>query len=127
MAWEHFTHDELRCRCGCGRVEMKDSYMRKLIKLRKAAGFAFPVTSGYRCPLHNDIVSTTGRDGPHTTGRAVDIGCYGEQAFWIVQHAAQFGFTGIGVKQRGNYAGRFVHIDDLTNTHNRPRPRVWSY
>ena len=31
------------------------------------------ITSAYRCPSHNDSVSSTGMAGPHTTGLAVDI------------------------------------------------------
>jgi len=99
--------------------------MRKVIEMRKFLGFPFFVSSGYRCPDYNDIVSTTGRNGPHTTGRAIDILCDYEQAFLILSNAKRFGFTGVGVKQKG--VNRFIHLDDLTGSVNRPRPTVWSY
>ena len=31
------------------------------------------ITSAYRCPSHNNSVSSTGEAGPHTTGKALDI------------------------------------------------------
>lgn len=101
--------------------------MRKVEALRTLCGFPFPITSAYRCPDHNAKVSSTGRTGPHTTGRAIDIGVRGEQAFKLVQLALQYGttFTGIGLQQKGQ--GRFVHLDDLPNAQGQPRPTVWTY
>ncbi len=34
---------------------------------------------------------------------------------------------GIGIKQKGDYASRFVHLDDLPNGSGQPRPWCWSY
>jgi hypothetical protein len=39
--------------------------------------------------------------------------------------APQFGFTGIGFKQKGVI--RFVHLDALPNEIGQPRPTIWSY
>lgn len=33
------------------------------------------------------------------------------------------GFTGIGINQQGDPAGRFIHLDFLETN----RPRIWSY
>lgn len=124
MSWQFFTDDEMRCRCGCGRVAMNEEFMRRLIALREEMVFPFVVTSGYRCPEHNDRVSTTGPTGPHTTGRAVDIAVYGGRAYRILAAAPRHGFTGIGVSQKGD--SRFLHLDDLIFPAY-PRPTVWSY
>lgn len=121
--WRYFTRAELQCRC-CGEVRMHPEFMRKLVELRDRAGFPFPVTSAYRCPRHNSRVSSTGATGPHTTGRAIDIAVSRERALWIVSTAVEYGFTGIGVHQRGD--GRFIHLDDLKYP-DYPRPSVWSY
>jgi uncharacterized protein YcbK (DUF882 family) len=101
---------------------MDPDFMDDLQALRSLSAFPFKITSAYRCPDHNAAVSSTGRDGPHTTGRAVDISIRGAQAFKLVCHATAAGFTGLGVNQKGG--GRFIHIDK-SETH--PRPAVWSY
>ena len=85
------------------------------------------VTSGYRTPEHNRRVSRTGYEGPHTTGRAVDVAAFGERALRIVRIALAHGFTGIGLKQNGPHHLRFVHLDDLAGDHRTPRPRIWTY
>lgn len=123
--WDHFTVEELTCRCGCGQMLMNDMFMDRLVMMRKCLKFPLPVPSGYRCPLHNESVSTTGANGPHTTGRAVDILIYGERAFKLVDIAFSFGFTGIGVKQAGDLSERIIHLDDLDIPN--LRPWIWSY
>jgi len=125
MNWEHFSNDELKCKCGCDQIKMDTEFMSKLILLRKLCKFPLPVSSGYRCPTHNDGISTTGLDGPHTTGRAVDIMISGKEALEVLSLAYDMGFTGVGVKQKG--MKRFIHLDDLEKTNARPRPWLWSY
>ena len=127
MGYEFFTDDELRCRCGCERMEMDDYFMGSVIvPLRSLLDFPFIVASGYRCPKYNNRISTTGKNGPHTTGRAIDIRVSGHNAFLLVQEAIRVDCTGIGVHQKGKRKFRFVHLDILTFP-NYPRPRIWSY
>lgn len=125
--WEYFTEDELKCKCGCGKVDMDANFMNKLHALRKTLDFPLPVSSGFRCPEYNQKVSKTGFKGPHTTGRAVDIAISGKEAFFLVQYAANFHMQGIGVKQSGSEGQRYVHLDDLLENDGFPRPRIWSY
>lgn len=128
MPWKHFTRAEFRCRgtdCCGGSNLIADDFVDMLDLLRDDCGFPFPITSGYRCPVHNARVSSTGAAGPHTTGRAADIAVSRERAYKVLQLALQMGFTGIGVQQRGG--GRFIHLDTLENGPGRPRPVVWSY
>lgn len=103
---------------------MSPDFMAKLVALRVFLDFPFPLSSAFRCPEHNNRVSSTGFDGPHTTGRSVDIAVSGNQAYEILANAPRFGFTGIGVHQRGG--NRFIHLDDL-QAPDFPRPWVWSY
>ena len=125
MTWRHFSLAEFACK-HCGENKTDPSFIDKLDALRQSCGFALPVTSGYRCPEHNSKVSSTGLTGPHTTGRAVDLGVRGHQALTLVQLALARGvFTGIGLNQKG--AGRFVHLDDLPNATGQPRPTCWTY
>ena len=69
--WCNFTPDEFRCSC-CNRLEISSDILDLLQKARNALG-PLQITSAYRCPDHNDKVSSTGPSGPHTTGYAVDI------------------------------------------------------
>ncbi len=124
MDYPHFTNEELACRC-CGVNAMKPEFMDRLEILRGVARFPFVITSGYRCPKHNDAVSSTGRSGPHTSGQAVDIAVSGNKALRLIALAVEAGFTGVGVKQHGS--SRFVHVDDLPAAEGRPRPWIWSY
>jgi len=127
--WPNFTRAELVCRCGCGRMEMDEAFMYWIQDLRVSLGFPFPISSAYRCPNHNRRVSTTGTDGPHTTGLAIDIAVSGSQAHALLKAAMQSGyFTGIGLKQSGPPSGRFIHLDMLdSRVHSRPRPWIWTY
>lgn len=126
--YEHFSAAELACRCGCGLGEanMDPEFMADLEQLRTEVGFALPVTSAIRCPDHNVAVSTTGRNGPHTTGKAVDLAINRKQGWWVNNVAPGLGFTGLGWQQKGG--SRFFHLDTLTEAEGHfPRPTIWSY
>jgi len=126
----HFKPAEFACRCGeCGSTgdEMDMNFIFALDDLRERLGFPLVVTSGYRCPAYNNRIASTGHDGPHTTGRAVDFGISGENAFRVVTQASLGGWMrGIGINQKGPYEKRFIHLDDLEGP-DHPRPRIWSY
>lgn len=128
--YEFFSEKELSCRCGncgLGQDDMDEAFMRKIVQMRIELDFAMPVSSAIRCPDHNNNVSSTGRDGPHTTGKALDIVCFGDKAHRILGWAAPV-FQGVGVSQKGNRGRRFIHLDDLQSGEVRsPRPWVWSY
>ena len=121
--WPNFKPQEFACKAD-GSLIVVPAFMDRLQRLRHDLEFPFPIMSGYRTPAYNASVSTTGLTGPHTTGRAVDIRVSGKQAFDILEAAPAFGFSGLGVKQHGPFAGRFLHLDDLDGD---VRPRIWSY
>jgi hypothetical protein len=122
--WRNFTPAEFGCK-GTGRLVVVPEFMDRLQTVRSALGFALAVSSGFRAPEHNAMVSATGATGPHTTGRACDIVIEGAPAFALVRCALVHGFTGIGVAQKGKT--RFIHLDDLADSLASPRPRLWSY
>ena len=76
------------------------------------------VTSGVRCPEHNQKVGGS-VVSPHMQGLAVDLAAAdGMERFLLVDLAIAAGFRRVGV-------GRdFVHMD-LSREH--PRPRLWTY
>lgn len=121
MATEHFTDVELECRCLCGTLPPQD-FQDTLQRFRIAWGNPMRISSGARCPEHNARVSSTGRSGPHTIG-AVDVLVSGQAAYELVRRAIAWGWTGIGIHQRGPHGQRFVHLDMLDH----PRPRIWTY
>lgn len=127
---EHFKPAEFACRCGeCGSTgeEMNLNFIFALDQLRERQGRPIIITSGYRCPAYNDSISTTGRNGPHTTGQAADVAVSGEDAFHLVQQCTLGGWMrGIGINQRGPFEKRFIHLDDLDGP-DHPRPRIWTY
>lgn len=107
---------------------MDDDFLLMLDDLRHRLKFPLVVTSGYRCPVHNVRVSTTGPTGPHTTGRAVDLAIFGGQAFRLITQASLGGWmSGIGLKQHGTHERRFIHLDNLESGSGRFRPTVWTY
>jgi zinc D-Ala-D-Ala carboxypeptidase len=120
MDWskiKYFTEDEFRCRCGCGKAEMDEFFVKTLDQVRDELGFPLVITSGYRCPDWNEQVSSSGRSGPHTTGKAADVGVsYARARKFITLAVTEF--MGVGVKQHG--VGRFIHVDML-------EPRLWTY
>lgn len=122
--WQYFSMEELYCQgfsCCNHSMHMDTEFMAVVVALRRELGFPFIVTSAFRCSTHNNKVSSTGFDGPHTTGKSIDILVRHEKAFRLVESALRHGITGIGVKQRGS--DRFIHLDKLSS----PRPRIWSY
>lgn len=124
---EHFKHAELVCPC-CGVNGMDEEFLHVLEDFRIWYAKPMKLSGAYRCPTHNREVSTTGSTGPHTLGKAVDILVTGEDAYVLLKAALRFGFTGIGINQRGPHGMRFIHLDNLMPEEaNGLRPRVWTY
>ena len=117
---------EMKCKCGCDQCDMDEVFMEKLQLLRDKIG-PLKISSGFRCPAHNQAESSSGPNGPHTTGKACDVACSGAKAREILGTAIQIGFSGIGSCQKGSHSGRFIHLDGLETSEGRPRPHTWSY
>jgi zinc D-Ala-D-Ala carboxypeptidase len=118
----YFKTEEFACK-HCGVSVMNTEFLNLVDELRHRYGKPLVVNSGYRCPEHNKKVSTTGADGPHTTGKAADFSVRGADAYRLMKIAYELGFTGIGVSQKG--ATRFIHLDTIEDSP--VRPGVWSY
>lgn len=127
----YFDLSEFACKCGeCDSdgSEMDHLFVANLDAIRESVGFPLVVTSGYRCPKYNARISTTGENGPHTTGKAADFGVSGAQALLLLTHATDaVDITGIGINQKGDYSKRFIHLDALKPHEHQPRPHVWTY
>lgn len=119
-----FSRVELECK-HCDRVNMDATFLTRLDSLRRAFSKPMYLSSAYRCPEHNEAVSSTGKTGPHTTGHAVDILVNRADCLEMIRLALGLGFTGFGIKQHGDV--RFLHLDDLPDAPGQPRPTIWSY
>lgn len=124
MMTPHFSEKELTCKCGCGMLPSL-AFVQRIERLRVELGFPMPVSSGARCPKYNALVSSSGEEGPHTTGNASDFLISRAPANKLLKLALINGFTGIGIKQHGS--SRFIHLDTLDNGPGCPRPTIWSY
>ena len=124
--WEYFTHDELKCKCGCEDAPMRDDFMNMLIAIREEFDRPMIITSAFRCAAYNNKIGGA-KDSPHLHGKAVDVAVNYEDAYDLLSIALQHGMTGIGVKQKGLASGRFIHLDSMVAANGRPRPTVWSY
>ena len=135
----------------CQQGALRASVLNRLNMLRRIRDKPTGLSSAYRCSVHNTNVSSTGPNGPHTTGQAVDIRCSGAQAREVIFAAVlvsaveagvltevqaaralpamlKTGFTGIGLSQKGPHGDRFIHLDDLADANTLgPRPWTWTY
>ena len=125
MDWQYFTEEEMACK-GTGECEMEPEFMDKLIAIREQLDKPMIITSGYRHLAHNSTIGGA-KNSPHLYGRAVDVKVAGGEALELIEVALHYGMTGIGVKQRGTYDARFIHIDDMADSDDHPRPWIWSY
>lgn len=128
MKLRYFTVDEFDQKDSPGSGAYMDPEFLQLVdELRHLYGHPMVVSSGYRSPEYNARVSSTGLDGPHTTGRAADFAVSGNRAHRLLRFALELGFSGIGISQKGPHHTRFIHLDTLTSADHVPRPWVWSY
>ena len=126
--YPNFSADEFTCKCDtCGGNPMDKEFLDKLQAIRTKVGFPLNITSGYRCPDYNDAISSSGRKGPHTTGKACDIQVSGGSTLFLLRASLAVGVTGVGLKQKGPHSSRFVHLDVLEASPSRPRPWCWTY
>jgi len=121
--YPNFSEDEFRCPCGCDQADMNPDFMEKLQRLRTAAGFGFPVNSGFRCEAYEIAI---GGRGEHKEGEAADLGLAGEQALIVVSLAPKLGINRIGAKQHGPYEDRFIHVGTIDDP-KYPSPWLWTY
>ena len=118
--WVNFKPEELEC-SHCNVLKISSDLMDFLQTARDDLG-PLSITSAYRCEDHNNDVSTTGFNGPHTTGKAVDISVKDSQhrKQLITYFAPKV--TGLGI------AKSFIHIDLLTTDDGfEMRPNCWVY
>ena len=120
QSWVNFKPEEFKC-SHCQALNIHSDIMDLLQEARNELG-PLSITSGYRCGIHNAQVSKTGIEGPHTTGKAVDISVRDSQhRKQLITYFAPI-VTGLGI------AKSFIHIDLLTADDGfEVRPNCWVY
>tara|TARA_S200000501_G_scaffold127834_1_gene120778 strand:+ start:1199 stop:1609 length:411 start_codon:yes stop_codon:yes gene_type:complete len=123
--WPNFNPDEFKCQ-GSGELKISPVVLDFLQAYRNIKGSGVTVTSGYRSPEHNNSVSSTGLDGPHTTGLSVDISTNSSTQYQLLRFALNYNPQAMGI----GIAKTFTHIDFLTidaGDKYAIRPNVWRY
>ena len=118
--WVNFKPEEFQC-SHCQELKIHSSIVDLIQTARNELG-SLSITSGYRCSEHNNNVSSTGPNGPHTTGKAIDISVKDSQhrKQLITYFAPKV--TGLGI------AKSFIHVDLLSEDDGfEMRPNSWVY
>lgn len=115
---ENFTENELKCRCGCGRLNVDNEFLIRVQAFRYLLGRAMTVTSCCRCIKHNKAVGgvdTSCHQCETKKATALDFTCANlEQAFMlacscglfnevILYKNKRFIHLGLDRNQKGNY------------------------
>jgi uncharacterized protein YcbK (DUF882 family) len=106
--YPNFTREELQCKY-TKECDMQPDMMEILQKIRDTIEKPIFISSGFRSVKH-PVEQEKAKPGEHTFGMAVDIICHGARALEIIWLAQSYGVKRIGVHQKGNPNGRFVHI-----------------
>lgn len=103
MSGKYFSEDEMRCKCGCGKVMVHPDLWRLMDYVREEVGHALIVDSGYRCANHPEEKKKP-TPGEHTYGTAVDLQCNNSERFTICFAAKSMGCDRIGIGKG------FIHL-----------------
>ena len=124
--WRNFSWREMACK-HTDICDVDPDMMDTLQLLRTDINAPITISSGYRHPTH-PVEAKKDKPGTHTTGKAVDIVCYGVKAHRVLELAARH-WHGIGVKQHGPMPERFIHLDmvEAGEIEHIPRPFLFSY
>ena len=120
---KYFTRNEFEC-SHTHTCEMNQDFIDKLNKLREEFCKPLIINSGYRSPEH-PIEYVKQSPGAHASGKACDISVSRADALKLLELALKLGFTGYGLNQKGS--SRYIHLDTLEDSKERPRPSIWTY
>ena len=109
---EHFSVDEIKCKCGCGAAHINNELISTLEKIRVIIGRPIYVTSGVRCESHNRAVGGAIKSR-HMSGNAIDFYINGYNPCCI---ATLINLTCEGYRAIPYNNKKFVHIEKTTTT-----------
>lgn len=108
----HFRAEELACPCGeCDRIVVHWALVELLQRMRWRIGRPLTITSGFRCPSHNEEIGGA-TASLHVFGMAADVQCSGLSPKQLADVADNCGAGGLGLYDR------HLHVDV-------GKPRQW--
>ena len=105
----NFNRSEFACKCGCGFDTVDTELLTLLINVRAKFDQPVTITSGCRCPAHNEAVGGS-RNSQHKLGRAADIIVHNIEPDDVAEFLDGIMWHG-GI---GRYS-TFTHVDTRTN------------
>tara|TARA_R100000656_G_scaffold64203_1_gene49241 strand:- start:42 stop:452 length:411 start_codon:yes stop_codon:yes gene_type:complete len=123
--WPNFSFNEYKC-SSHGGVKISPVVLDFIQAYRNILKKGVSINSGFRCPEHNNSVSSTGEDGPHTTGYAIDISTNTQTQYQLLRFVFSYNPQPLGI----GIAKTFTHIDFCSADMNDKfliRPNVWRY
>lgn len=114
---QNFKKSEFSCKCSCGFSDIDYNLVVKLQRVRDEIGIPLKITSGCRCPSHNESVGGENFSS-HISGFAADISCTDSFKRMTLLPVLCREFRRVGVD------GIFIHVDiDPTKT----QDVLWTY
>ena len=105
----YFRREEFRCRCGkCGGfpAEPQEALVRLADRVRANFGAPVTVSSGVRCPRHNQAVGGVS-NSRHLSGQAMDFSVRGVSAAKVLSYVQALP----GVRYAYAIDSNFVHME----------------
>lgn len=124
--YPNFSEDEFRCSHTGRKPLMALEIIEFIQNMRTDLKFPMTISSGDRAPTH-PIEARKHKPGEHSKGLCVDILCYGEKYFKILEYALKHKIKRIGIHQKGALKGRFIHIGVGKEEDGLISPAGWTY
>ncbi|MBF7097499.1 D-Ala-D-Ala carboxypeptidase family metallohydrolase [Alkalibacter mobilis] len=108
--YKNFRKEEFKCKCnglGCDGypVKVDESLIALLQSIRKYFGKPLNISSGIRCPIHNNKVGGT-KNSYHMKGRAADFKVSGVSPDLVYAKSSELNGTGGVIRYK-----TFTHLD----------------
>lgn len=123
--YPNFDKKELACK-HCGAEGITSEMMDILQSIRTELAQPIFINSGYRCHKH-PVEQEKDAPGEHCHGMAVDIIAHGDRALRIIKMAQERGVRRIGLNQKGNASGRFIHLGIADKASLAFPVAIWTY
>lgn len=123
--WPNFSKREFACK-HTGKCEMRSEFLDVLQAIRDDYGKPIFIASGFRDVTH-PVEASKEKPGSHTLGLAADLRIAGVEAIKIIELAIKHGVQRIGMHQKGQHGGRFLHLDIADQFYNGFPRGIWTY